>query len=193
MNHRSEAFGIGSPPPLSGAGESMLERPRRQPSASPVRSLCLPLSFSLAVRSAGGYASGYRSHRVRQLSTVRRSGFLWLTLPKCPLLAAARWRLQFLQVGLPRLCNLPKTGDTPTCSDTKRGGGLPPPRREMSDSQPVRHGFQCGRIQRFGRIGHREIEEANGHRVAVLSLDNGTTAPSTRNLGRRRVTIGNSP
>lgn len=77
MNHRSEAFGIGSPPPLSGAGEDMSERPRRQPSASPVRSLCLPLSFSLAVRSAGGYASGYRSHRVRQLSTVRRSGFLW--------------------------------------------------------------------------------------------------------------------
>ena len=38
-DHRSEAFEIGSPPPLSGAGEDMSERPRRRASASPVRSL----------------------------------------------------------------------------------------------------------------------------------------------------------
>lgn len=86
------------------------------------------------------------------------------------------------------------TGDTPTCSDTKRGGGLPPPQGvKMSNSQSVRHSLKRRAFQRFGRIGHREIEEANTHRVAVLALHDCTTAPSTRNLGRRRVALRDSP
>lgn len=42
------------------------------------RTLTTPtLSFSPAVRSAGGYASGYRSHRFRLFAAVRRSALLW--------------------------------------------------------------------------------------------------------------------
>ena len=49
-DHRSEVFEIGSPPPLSGAGEDMSERPRRQPSASPLHSPS-PSAFVAAVPS----------------------------------------------------------------------------------------------------------------------------------------------
>lgn len=73
-NHRSEAFEIGSPPPLSGAGEDMSERLRRQPSASSRRSPS-PFAFVAAVPAlrcrlrAVTLATRYR--RSRSASSLR--------------------------------------------------------------------------------------------------------------------------
>lgn len=102
------------------------------------RTLTTPtLSFSPAVRSAGGYASGYRSHRFRLFAAVRRSALLGWTLPKCPLLAAARRRLQFLQVGLPRLCNLFHRR-YPHVSEYEKREAFPPPFGVLIPTLPSR-------------------------------------------------------
>ena len=187
-DHRSEAFEIGSPPPLSGAGEDMSERPRRRASASPVRSLrrrfrSLPPSAPLgATRPATVHtASGCSLPSAAPHSFGRRFRNVLFSPP---------------HVGGSNSCKLACHGSAfslqaipPRVQIQKEGTVSRPPRRvKTSDSQPVRDGLQRGRIQRLGGIGHRQVEEPD-----VLTLHHGTTATRTRNLGRRRVTLGNNP
>lgn len=192
--HRSEAFEIGSPPPLSGAGEDMSERPRRQPSASSRRSPS-PSAFVAAVPSlrwglrAVTLATRYR--RSRSAPSLR------LPLVDASEMSSSRRRTSAAPIPASWPATAPASSPrhTPTSSKYEKKGGVAASLRDvkMSDSQAVLHGLQRRTIQRLGRIRHRKIEEPDRLSVTVLALHHGTSAPSTRNLGRRRVTLGNSP
>lgn len=191
VSHRSIPARTGTHTALS-----VLRWSRRNPSV-----LGLPHSTSVAlafrlVRSAVAPLRGYAPApltRVRRLLRLRAPPSFGWRIPKCPLRAAAR-RLPLHLRGSLHGSSSPSS-DTPTCSKYEKKGGVSASLRgcQMSDSQSVRHGLKRGRIQRSSRLRHRQVEEPDAHRVAVLSLDNGATAPSTRDFGRSRVSLGNSP
>ncbi len=168
------------------------EPSRRRASALPLRSHAVRFALFRRPAPLGATPGGYRSHASGCSLSLHRYALLWLRSEGVH--ASGTRRPHQPLWGSLYGSAISFTGDTPTCSDTKRGGGLPPPQGvKMSNSQSVRHSLKRRAFQRFGRIGHREIEEANTHRVAVLALHDCTTAPSTRNLGRRRVALRDSP
>lgn len=119
-DHRSEAFEIGSPPPLSGAGEDMSERPRRQPSASSRRSPS-PSAFVAAVPAlrcrlrAVTLATRYR--RSRSAPSLR------LPLVDASEMSSSRRRTSAAPIPASWPATAPASSPrhTPMCLNTKKG------------------------------------------------------------------------
>lgn len=168
------------------------EPSRPHASALPLRSLRRPLSRLPFRRSAWCYAPSLPPFRFRLFAFAPSLRVRLATFPKCPLRAAARRPHQECGAVCHGSCISPR--HTPTLSEYEKREAFPPPFGDVkSSSQPVRHGFQRGRIQRLGRVRRRKIEESDAHGVAVLALHDSATATCRRNLRRRRVTVRDSP
>lgn len=134
--HRSEAFEIGSPPPLSGAGEDMSERPRRQPSASSLRSLRRPLSRLPFRRSAWCYAPSLPPFRFRLFAFAPS---LRLPLVDASEMSSSRRRTSAAPIpaSWPATALQSPHGTPPRLPNTKKGDGIPSPSGCQTATLPV--------------------------------------------------------